>query len=42
MISRINRIVTVEKISKCSEKMGTVPAQQIAFVKTSGKMQLEE
>jgi hypothetical protein len=34
--------VTVAKTNKICEKMGTVPAQQIACVKTLGKMQLVE
>jgi len=32
----------VAKTNKYGEKMGTVPAQQIACVKTSGKIQLIE
>jgi len=34
--------VTFTKTIKCGEKMGTVPAQQIACVKRLGKMQLVE
>jgi hypothetical protein len=34
--------LTSAKTNKCGEKMGTVPAQKIACVKTSGKMQLVE
>jgi hypothetical protein len=35
-------IVTVAKTNNCSEKMGTVPTQQIICGKTLGKMGLAE